>query len=424
MDSFLNILKKCIPKSLFRTLQPRYHKLLATLGALWYGYPGKKLFVVFVTGTKGKSTVTELVAAILEEAGHTVALSNTIRFKIGDQSRPNLYKMSMPGRFFMQKFLYDAVKAGCDYAVIETTSEGAKLFRHLYLFPNTLIFTNLAPEHIESHGSFENYRDAKLSLRDAVVTSPKKEKCIVSNKDDEYGAVFLEALDVPGFTYSIKHAEPYVVTERGVLITFEGTSIHSPLLGKFNIYNILAAATFARTREIPTSIIKKAVEKIATIAGRGEKIEEGQPFTVIVDYAHTPDSLEALYSAFPDKRTICVLGNTGGGRDTWKRSKMASIADTHCSMSILTDEDPYDEDPMAIIEAMKAGFTEHTPDVIINRREAIREALNRAKPNDVVLITGKGTDPFIMGPNGTKTPWSDAQVVREELRTIQEMSNI
>lgn len=418
MDSLLLTIKRFVPRAIFHALQPDYHKFLATIGALWYGYPGKKLFVVFVTGTKGKSTVTELVAAILEEAGHTVALSNTIRFKIADQSRPNLYKMSMPGRFFMQKFLSDAVKAGCEYAVIETTSEGARLFRHLYLFPNALIFTNLAPEHIESHGSFENYRNAKLALRDAVITSEKKEKCIISNKDDEYGAVFLEALNVPGFTYSIKNAEPYVVTERGVLITFEGTSIHSPLLGKFNIYNILAAATFARTRDIPTSVIKKAVEKIATIAGRGEKIEEGQDFTTIVDYAHTPDSLEALYSAFPDKRKICVLGNTGGGRDTWKRPEMAGIADTYCSVSILTDEDPYDEDPLAIIDSMKTGFTQHTPDVIINRREAIREALNRAKPNDVVLITGKGTDPYIMGPKGTKTPWSDAQVVREELQTL------
>lgn len=418
MDSLLRIIKKAIPRTVFQALQPAYHKLLATLSAYWYGHPGQKLYVVFVTGTKGKSTVAELIAAILEEAGHTVALSNTIRFKIGDESRPNLYKMSMPGRFFMQKFLHDAVQAGCDYAVIEATSEGAKLFRHLHLYPNALVFTNLAREHIESHGSFENYRDAKLSLRDAVAASPKEDKCIVANRDDEHGAMFLDVRDVSGIAYSIKNAEPYVVTERGVLITFEGMSIHSPLLGKYNISNILAAATFIRTQHIPVTFIKKAIEKISTIAGRGEKIEEGQNFTVIVDYAHTPDSLEALYTAFPDKRKICVLGNTGGGRDAWKRPEMASIADTHCMVSILTDEDPYDEDPVAIINAMKEGFTEHDPEVIINRREAIRAALSYARDDDVVLITGKGTDPYIMEAKGKKTPWSDAQVAHEELQAL------
>lgn len=418
MDSLLLNIKRFIPKSVFRALQPTYHWLMAAAGAFWYGYPGKKMFVVFVTGTKGKSTVTELVAAILEEAGYTVALSNTIRFKIGDESRPNMYKMSMPGRFFIQKFLSDAAKAGCTYAVIETTSEGAKMYRHLYTYPNVLIFTNLAPEHIESHGSFEKYLAAKLSLRDAVVESTKKLKCIIANKDDVHGELFLDAPEVPGVTYSLKQAEPYVATERGVLLTFEGVSIHSPLLGKFNIYNILAAATFARTQDIPVAVIKRALEKVTTVAGRAEKIEEGQNFSVIVDYAHTPESLEALYSAFPDKRKICVLGNTGGGRDTWKRPDMAAIADAHCSVSILTDEDPYDEDPMAIIDAMKKGFVEHTPEIILNRREAIRAALAKAQPHDVVLITGKGTDPYIMGPKGTKTSWSDARVAHEELQAL------
>jgi UDP-N-acetylmuramoyl-L-alanyl-D-glutamate--2,6-diaminopimelate ligase len=297
------------------------------------------------------------------------------------------------------------------------------MYRHLYTYPNVLIFTNLAPEHIESHGSFEKYLAAKLSLRDAVVESTKKLKCIVTNKDDEHGELFLDAPEIPGVTYSLKQAEPYVATERGVLLTFEGVSIHSPLLGKFNIYNILAAATFARTQDIPVAAIKRALEKVTTVAGRAEKIEEGQNFSVIVDYAHTPESLEALYSAFPDKRKICVLGNTGGGRDTWKRPNMAAIADTHCSVSILTDEDPYDEDPIAIIDAMKKGFSEHIPEIILNRREAIRKALSLAHPNDVVLITGKGTDPFIMGPNGTKTPWSDAKVTREELGILLEPNN-
>ncbi|HQT83209.1 MAG TPA: cyanophycin synthetase, partial [Candidatus Paceibacterota bacterium] len=137
-------------------------------------------------------------------------------------------------------------------------------------------------------------------------------------------------------------------------------------------------------------------------------------FIAIVDYAHTPDSLKALYSAFPRHRKICVLGNTGGGRDTWKRPEMGRIADETCDKVILTNEDPYDEDPVVIVEAMAAGM-KRTPDIIMDRREAIRAALRAARSGDAVLISGKGTDPFIMGPKGTRLPWDDATVVREEL---------
>ncbi|HYF29045.1 MAG TPA: cyanophycin synthetase, partial [Candidatus Paceibacterota bacterium] len=147
-----------------------------------------------------------------------------------------------------------------------------------------------------------------------------------------------------------------------------------------------------------------------------ERIEEGQGFQAVVDYAHTPDSLAALYSAYPGRK-ICVLGNTGGGRDTWKRPEMGRIADEACDEVILTNEDPYDEDPRAIVEAMAAGM-KRAPKIIMDRREAIGAALSLARPGDAVLITGKGTDPYIMEANGKKTPWSDAAVVREELKKL------
>lgn len=419
MEHALRILRMLVPKKIFRVLQPAYHSLLATLGAIRYAFPSRKIYVIGVTGTKGKSTVTELISAILEEAGYTTALSNSIRFKVAGDSVPNTYKMSMPGRFFIQKFLSRAVAEDCGFAVIEMTSEGARLHRHKHVMLDALVYTNLAPEHIESHGSFEAYRDAKLSLRDALATSEKPQRVIVANKDDAHGAMFLDVPDsVEKRPYSLKQAEPHASNDRGSLLTFEGVSIHSPLVGTFNIYNILAAATFARHVGVHVDVIKRAVEKLAIVKGRVERIEEGQNFSVFVDYAHTSDSLEQLYKAFPNDRKICVLGNCGGGRDTWKRPAMAKIAEQYCHEIILTNEDPYDEDPDAIVQEMVAGLTEKEPTIIMDRRMAIRHALSRAENHDVVLVTGKGTDPYIMGKKGSKTPWSDERVVREELRAM------
>jgi UDP-N-acetylmuramoyl-L-alanyl-D-glutamate--2,6-diaminopimelate ligase len=419
MSTVLRTIKYFIPKKLFRALQPLYHSVITSVGAFKYNFPSKDIYVIGVTGTKGKSTVVELISAILEEAGHTTALSNTIRVKVADDSRPNLFKMSMPGRFFLQKLLRQAVSEDCGFAVLEMTSEGAKLHRHKHIELDALVFTNLSPEHIESHGSFEAYKQAKLMYRDALIASPKKDKVIVVNKDDEYGALFLEVPEnVSSHTYSLKQAEPYAANERGTLLTYKGTSIHSPLPGTFNIYNILAAVTFARTLGIPIDVIKRAIEKLSIVKGRVERIEEGQKFGVIVDYAHTADSLEKLYTSFPDAGKICVLGNCGGGRDTWKRPEMAKVAQKYCREIVLTNEDPYDEDPEKIIEEMRVVMTDKKPEVIVDRRLAIRYALKRALPNDLVLITGKGTDPYIMGPKGTKTPWSDEKVAREELRKL------
>jgi len=162
------------------------------------------------------------------------------------------------------------------------------------------------------------------------------------------------------------------------------------------------------------------------VPGRADRVERGQPFTVVVDYAHTPDSLRALYETYAssgstinrDKKIIGVLGSTGGGRDIWKRPLMGSIADDFCSVAILTNEDPYDEDPHKIINEVAQGFNLKKPFIILDRRAAIREALREAKPGDAVLITGKGTDPYIMGPHGTKEKWSDKKVAEEELRKL------
>ena len=171
----------------------------------------------------------------------------------------------------------------------------------------------------------------------------------------------------------------------------------------------------ARAQGISDEVIISAIEKFNAIPGRVQKIKCGQSYQVIIDYAHTPDSLEKFYRIFKSIRNICILGGTGGGRDAWKRKEMGRIADIYCEEIILTNEDPYDEDPRQIVEHVAQGIVNHEPIIIMDRREAIREAIKHAKPGDTVLITGKGTDPYIMGPKGSKIPWSDARVAHEEI---------
>lgn len=200
-------------------------------------------------------------------------------------------------------------------------------------------------------------------------------------------------------------------------MTFDGVTFEVPFPGEFTILNALASATLGKALGIDAKKIGHALQHMPPIQGRAERIDLGQNFSVIIDYAHTPDSLKALYGAFLHARKICVLGNTGGGRDTWKRPEMGAIADQECEEVILTNEDPYDENPESILQEMSVGM-KRTPTTILDRRSAIKEALSRAKKGDVVLITGKGTDPYIMEARGTKTPWSDRAVTEEELKKL------
>ena len=422
METLLYYLKKPVLAPIWRIICPPYHYILALLSALRYGFPSRRIIVIGVTGTKGKSTVVELVSAIFEAAGKKTALCGTIRFKIGAQSRPNLYKMTMPGRFFTQKFLHEAVDAGCDVAVLEMTSQGVLQYRHKWIDLDALIFTNLSPEHIEAHGSYENYLAAKLELALALTRSRKRPRRMIANTDDEHGTAFLTAAGdaEQKIPYSLTDAEFHTLTQDGASIVIDGVTLRTPLRGLFNVYNALAAIACARAFGITLVAIERALATLPQIPGRVEIFESPKDadkhMRAVVDYAHTPDSLRALYGAFEGQRKICVLGNTGGGRDVWKRPEMGRIAEEHCDHVILTNEDPYDEDPRAIVEAMAGGIADKSRlSIIMDRREAIREALHRAPEGGVVLITGKGTDPYIMGPRGTKQGWSDAQVVQEEL---------
>ncbi len=416
----LTLVKKFMPQSLLRVLRPAYHFLLALIGALYYRFPSKELVVVGVTGTKGKSSTAEILGNIFEAAGYTTAVLGTIKFKIGNTTERNLKKMTMPGRFFVQRFLRDAVSAGCTHAVVEMTSEGAVQYRQRFIDMDALIFTNLSPEHIESHGSYENYRDAKLSIARTLARSGKQHRFMVANTDDKESILFLAIPHVEPVPYSLQDAEDLIADEQHSTFVFHDTNVTSHLGGKFNVWNIIGAATAAMKLSVPLDAIARGIKNTAKIAGRMERIEAGQSFPVIVDYAHTPDSLEAIYGAFENFENICVLGNTGGGRDKWKRPAMGALAEKYCAEIILTDEDPYDEDPKQILDEIAAGMKNKKPQIILDRRQAIATALLLAKQKHrpAVLITGKGTDPFIMGSDGTKLEWDDRVVAMEEIQKL------
>lgn len=418
MEKLLRRAEKIIPIKVYRLLQPVYHFLLAATGVVIYRKPSRKIYVIGVTGTKGKSSTSEFVNAVLESAGKKTALLSTIRLKIGNESNPNLYKMTMPGRFVIQKFLHDAVKAGCNYAVIEMTSEGARFFRHIGIELDALIFTNLSPEHIESHGSFEKYKTAKLRLVKSLAKSTKPHRISIANIDTKHGFSFLIHTVDKNIPYSIKDVTILSETNTGSIISYKDTTISIPLPGKFNVANALAAIKLGDELTIPMDTIKSGIESLTQIRGRVERVDCGQNFTVVVDYAHTDDSLRKLYEAYSSSRKIAVLGACGGGRDVWKRPILGKIADDLCDEVIITNEDPYDEDPLKIVNDVASGVTKHTPLIIMNRRDAIRESFRIARAGDTVFISGKGTDPYIMGPNNTKEVWDDARVAREELERI------
>jgi len=407
------IIKKFIPSFLLSW----YHFLLVFFGAVLYGFPSKKLKVIGVTGTNGKTTTTEMISKILDynppttsshplaggrapEAGCKVALMNSIRFKIGEKEEPNMLKMTMPGRFKIQRFLRQAVNAGCQYAVLEVTSEGLKQHRHRFIDFDVAVFTNLAPEHIESHGSFENYRATKGELFQAT------KNIHIINLDDENAKYFLQFPAKKKYTFGLNQGD----------VNTKNTQFKLNLIGDFNIYNALAAICVGLSQGIDLEICQKAVAEVNKIPGRMEEIIS-QPFKVFVDYAFTPNALEKVYQTIQNSKLICVLGACGGGRDKWKRPVLGEIAAKYCDEIIVTNEDPYDEDPMEIIEQVAKG-TDGKAKKILDRREAISEALKLAQPNDTVIITGKGCEPWLCIKGGKKIPWDDRQVVKEEFKNL------
>lgn len=437
LEKILRFLEKyIIPKFLYRWLQPIYHFKLGFLGNMLYGAPSKKMFVIGVTGTKGKTTTANLIAQILNAAGFKTGKIISVVFGIGDKEWKNNTKHAMPGRFKLQKLLSQMAKAGCKYAVVETSSEGILQFRHRFIDYDAAVFTNLSPEHIERHGSFENYRAAKLKLFEKV--AKKKDGIGVFNLDDESAEYFLKPEIKNKIGYSIKFINPkseflikYQISNiqlspKGTEFELDGEKFAMPLIGEFNVYNAAAAVSFALSQNIPLQKIREVLKNAKPIPGRMELVDKGQDFTVVVDYAHEPASLEAAYKAmklFKPKKIIGLLGAQGGGRDKWKRAAMAKIAENYCDEIIFTNEDPYDENPASILSDMEAGFSTITNDKlqmtnfykIIDRREAIQKAISLAQKGDAVILTGKGGEVWMCVAGGKKIPWDERKVVEEVL---------
>jgi len=426
LDKILYHIKKLIPKSVFDFFAPYYHAGLAHLGNILYGNPSKSLKVIGVTGTKGKSTTVYLISKILEDAGFSTAAIGSLGFKIKDKEWPNTLKMTMPGRFKLQKFFHEAKKAGCKYVVLEVTSEGIKQKRHLGVNFDCAVFTNLHKEHLESHGSFENYYKAKQEL------FARTNNIHVLNADDKNVELFSKFSSKRTIFYGIESgdmkAQNLELEQDKSSFDVYGVRFNINFGGKFNVLNCLAALSVAAMYGIDLPKTKQILEDIKNIPGRMEFIQK-EPFGIIVDYAHTPDSLEAVYKTLKRSdlaarsdlesggRLICVLGAAGGGRDKWKRPAFGKIADEYCDEIILTNEDPYEENPEKIIGEIASGInSKNKVTKILDRKEAIKFAINKTGEGDTVIITGKGSETSMAIAGGNKIPWSDKQIVQEFLR--------
>ena len=417
-----------------RRLKSVYHYILAGVANLLYRFPSKKIYVIGVTGTKGKSTTVELINAALEAVGKKTALCSSIRFKIAGEVEKNTSGMTMPGRLFLQRFLRRAVSAGCEYAIVEVTSQGILQHRHRFIQWDAALITNIRPEHIDAHGSFENYRNSKVSFFDYAGRYSRKRKTFFINEGDQAQGYFAEAAD--GYGNIVYFSRERFIDKD---LNQGRDSIGDWLFGNFNLENAAAANAVAQHLGVDWPIIKKTFKAFQGVPGRMEYLQR-EPFGVVIDYAHTPDSLAKIYNAVLEgkkqgsaKKLICALGAAGGGRDKWKRPVMGRIASEHCREIVLTNEDPFDEDPLQIIEEIKAGISPlrwsearstkwsgNAPYVyeILDRRAAIEKALSFAKKGDVVVITGKGSEDWIRVANGKKIPWNERKVTKEILQNL------
>ena len=400
-------------KSFFKKLLPEpivlgYHYLEAWLGALYFGFPGKKMTVIGVTGTKGKTTTSNFIWAVLTAGGHKTGIISTANIRISNESSLNYYHMTMAGRFAIQRLMAQMVKAGCTHCVVETTSEGLKQYRHIGVYYDIGVFTNLTPEHLPSHGgSFEKYKQAKGRMFQHLDT-------IIANGDDPHAEYFLS---FPARRKIIFHRSD-----------FDASRFHLGILGDFNITNALPAIIIGRELGVSDADIARGLENLKIIPGRMELINEGQPYTVIVDYAHEKMSITNVLETAkkirkPGARTIILLGAEGGGRDKRKRPIMGELAAKLGDFLICSNVDPYDDDPTPIVEDIAVAAEQHgmvrnqNLFVIEDRRAGIRKALELAKSGDVVLITGKGSEQSMI-IDGKSIPWDDRVVVREELHRL------
>ncbi len=412
------IIKKIAPKFLINF----YHYTLAVIAKIIYGNPSQKMLVIGVTGTAGKSSTCYFIAQILEAGGYKVGMTSTTLFKINQQEWLNDKKMTMLGRLQTQRILKHMQQASCQIAIIETSSQGINQYRHIGINYDWLVLTNLYPEHIEAHGGFENYQRAKGKLFKRLKQLKIKKlkpfgeikKTAIINLDDKYANYFLNFYADKKITYSLN--KPADINWQ---------NYEFKLLGEYNKYNVLPAVAIAKELKINKDKIKRAVALLKPLPGRLEFIENSLGAKIIVDYSFEPQALMKLYKTvkkIKHNRIIHVLGSTGGGRDKARRIKLGKLADQQADIVIVTNEDPYNENPQNIIDQVAAGVTHKKLYKILDRRQAIRQALKLTRPGNLLLITGKGAEQAMCVANGKLIPWDDRQVTKEELALIKKQA--
>lgn len=416
-------------------LKKLYHRIIPIVVDLYHGRPGNKMIVVGVTGTKGKSTTCRLIASVLEAGGYKVGLLSTVEFQIGSKRWLNDKKMSMLGKGQIQKMMKEMLDAGCEYAVVETSSEGILQNRHLGVHYDIAVFTNLGTEHSERHGGFENLKKAKGQLfanlkkeKNKILRGIKIDKVIITNADDENAKYFADFSADKKYHFNIK-GKNIKAGINGTDFEALGRTFHLNILGEFNVPNALAAIAVAKSQNINDEKIAFGLASVKLLEGRMEFIEEGQNFKVVVDYAHEPLSLTALFKALRnlvgrDNKVIGVIGSDGGGRDVGKRGKMGEVAGGLCDYVVVTDVNCFDEDPQAIAEMLAKGARKFGKQdnvnlfIVTDRREGIKKAMQLAKAGDVVAITAKGTENILCIAGGKKLPWDDRAVARKIIKEL------
>ena len=435
-------MKRALSKLFPQSTKNKYHKLQADWSNFSSGNPSKKIKLIGVTGTKGKTTICNLIAAIFDAAGVKSAMETTINTKIADSVTMHTEKsrwVTTPPTSVINNFLKKALKAGCRYAILEVTSQAIDQYRVWGLNFDFLVFSNLSHDHIDYHGSKENYLAAKLK-----VFKDNPDAITIINADDQVSGAFFDLKSKRQVPYSVKRsvevgtglvARKILESPTGSIFTAvsEGnqTTIDLQIPGMFNVSNALAAVATAMVCEVPFDKIKLGLESVSGVPGRMERITVSpkQDFEVIVDYAHNADSLKNVYETIRQAlskrggKVIAVLGATGR-RDKTKRPIMGALAGKFSDLVFVTNEDPYDEDPMEIIDAVAAGVLKGKKGKwrlntnywkILDRHEAISKAIVMAGHGDVVIVTGKGAEEVMAVGENKFEPFSDHRVVRYEL---------
>lgn len=401
-------------------------RALSMLAGEYYNHPTRKLPLIGVTGTNGKTTVTYLLETIFRAHHKKTGIIGTIQMKIGEKTHP--VANTTPDALYLQKVFSQMVEEGVDQAIMEVSSHALDLGRVYGCDYDIAIFTNLSQDHLDYHKDFQDYLRAKSLLFAQMGNSYHRgaEKFAVINEDDASSDLLKRSTAQHVLTYGCKNEA--MVMAKEIELSAVGTTfnlitpigsifINSRLIGMFNIYNMLAASAAAIASEIPLETIKIALEEISGVNGRFEPVVEGQDYAVIVDYAHTPDSLENVLQTsrgFAKNKVYVVVG-CGGDRDRTKRPLMAGIALEYADHAIFTSDNPRTEDPVQILKDMTEGLGDSKNyEVIEDRKEAIHKAIRSAGKDDIVLIAGKGHETYqIIGH--TKYDFDDREIARSAI---------